>query len=457
MSQRKESLLAPSRLREQLGVGAIVAALATVAEAITIACRSSTDPPAPGELVLAIAHLGAMMLPIGLALGLGMGVALASLDAAPFSAPVLERFASRRRLFRRDPIAFRVGAGALAGMLALFAVLPRLAKHFATSYHDADLAAWAMTGAVTATVLGGVVVAAVVTRASAPLATALGRLASAGTAVLLALAGACGGLLAAYATIPQLFEAYDPVSLAWAPGIALSWLATTALVRRRARRHTTGKRPLGIALVVAIGVVGLLVSGATYGRRNRVRALVEQRSVAGLVLVRLWAGATNRDRDGHSYAFGGGDCDDSRAWVYPGARDVPGDGVDADCFDGDGSRDVANLSDGDYGSVPSQLHRPNLLLVTVDALRASHLGCYGYERPTSPTIDALAAESVRFESRDDAVDALAEELLGALHGLLSVADRFRPGADVPHAARRQRHDRGDPLEGGLRDRRGHRQ
>jgi arylsulfatase A-like enzyme len=40
--------------------------------------------------------------------------------------------------------------------------------------------------------------------------------------------------------------------------------------------------------------------------------------------------------------------------------------------------------------------RPNLLLVTIDALRADHLGCYGYHRPTSPALDRLAGEGVRF-------------------------------------------------------------
>ena len=46
-------------------------------------------------------------------------------------------------------------------------------------------------------------------------------------------------------------------------------------------------------------------------------------------------------------------------------------------------------------SVPRDL---NLLLVTVDTLRADHLGCYGYGRPTSPAIDALAAEGTLFEN-----------------------------------------------------------
>ena len=42
--------------------------------------------------------------------------------------------------------------------------------------------------------------------------------------------------------------------------------------------------------------------------------------------------------------------------------------------------------------------RPNLLLVTIDTLRADHLGCYGYPRDTSPHIDRFAAESVLFQN-----------------------------------------------------------
>ncbi len=41
---------------------------------------------------------------------------------------------------------------------------------------------------------------------------------------------------------------------------------------------------------------------------------------------------------------------------------------------------------------------PNVLLISVDTLRADHLGCYGYSRDTSPTIDALAREGTLFEN-----------------------------------------------------------
>lgn len=38
----------------------------------------------------------------------------------------------------------------------------------------------------------------------------------------------------------------------------------------------------------------------------------------------------------------------------------------------------------------------NLVLISIDTLRADHLSCYGYPRKTSPTIDALAGEGVLF-------------------------------------------------------------
>jgi arylsulfatase A-like enzyme/Flp pilus assembly protein TadD len=44
----------------------------------------------------------------------------------------------------------------------------------------------------------------------------------------------------------------------------------------------------------------------------------------------------------------------------------------------------------------AQAPKPNVLLVTIDTVRADHVGAYGYTKPTTPTLDRLAREGVRF-------------------------------------------------------------
>ncbi len=41
--------------------------------------------------------------------------------------------------------------------------------------------------------------------------------------------------------------------------------------------------------------------------------------------------------------------------------------------------------------------RPDIVLISIDSLRADHLGVYGSRRPTSPAIDALSNRGIRFE------------------------------------------------------------
>ena len=47
-----------------------------------------------------------------------------------------------------------------------------------------------------------------------------------------------------------------------------------------------------------------------------------------------------------------------------------------------------------HTSAPAPL---NVILITIDTLRADHLGCYGYKQIKTPNIDALAADGARFE------------------------------------------------------------
>lgn len=48
-------------------------------------------------------------------------------------------------------------------------------------------------------------------------------------------------------------------------------------------------------------------------------------------------------------------------------------------------------------AAPAAASRPNVILVTIDTVRADHLGCYGYKQIQTPTIDGLANDGIVFE------------------------------------------------------------
>lgn len=68
---------------------------------------------------------------------------------------------------------------------------------------------------------------------------------------------------------------------------------------------------------------------------------------------------------------------------------------------------------------------PDIVLVSIDSLRPDHLGCYGYAKPTSPTIDALARDGARFETAVSSTSwtlpahaALFTGLIDSAHGVV---------------------------------------
>jgi len=58
----------------------------------------------------------------------------------------------------------------------------------------------------------------------------------------------------------------------------------------------------------------------------------------------------------------------------------------------------------------------NVVLLTVDALRADHCSCYGYERETTPTLDRLVADGARFERAYSASSHTREAIPALLTG-----------------------------------------
>lgn len=80
---------------------------------------------------------------------------------------------------------------------------------------------------------------------------------------------------------------------------------------------------------------------------------------------------------------------------------------------------------------------PNVVLISLDTLRADHLGCYGYERPTSPVIDEFAERATLFETALSTASKTAEShmtmftsLYGSVHGIGTLATADDPGAEI---------------------------
>ncbi len=70
--------------------------------------------------------------------------------------------------------------------------------------------------------------------------------------------------------------------------------------------------------------------------------------------------------------------------------------------------------------------RYNVLLISLDSLRADHVGCYGYQRDTSPSIDKLASEGVRF------ANAVATSSWTLPTHLTMVTSRYQTAHGVVH-------------------------
>ncbi|NIR71676.1 sulfatase [candidate division KSB1 bacterium] len=84
------------------------------------------------------------------------------------------------------------------------------------------------------------------------------------------------------------------------------------------------------------------------------------------------------------------------------------------------------------------MKRPNIILISIDTLRADHLSCYGYERITTPHIDRLAGEGVLFTNAYSTAvwtpPAHASMLTGLYPNAHGVIHQNRLGDDFPTVA-----------------------
>jgi arylsulfatase A-like enzyme len=207
--------------------------------------------------------------------------------------------------------------------------------------------------------------------------------------ILLVLVGGGGftGLILFTRKVAPAFD-WRPVYMGLALLVAIA-AATVANLAGRLRR--TG--------AIAAGAIAILFAGAALGvvgGADAARQAVAGHGTSSLAALQALWKIGDRDGDGSPGWFGGGDCDDHDRGVNPRALEVAGNGKDDNCSGGDlPAGEVAFRAVAQPSATPAAPHR-NVVIITIDAMRADHVGAYGYERATSPTIDALAARGARF-------------------------------------------------------------
>ena len=178
-------------------------------------------------------------------------------------------------------------------------------------------------------------------------------------------------------------------------GLALAipaWQRARRLVGRLEPARPALRRTAWAALPIVL-VLAMLGAG---GSASVIKASSAYTGLGGPI-ARNVRRAFDWDRDGYASVLGGGDCDDGDATVHPGAPEIPDDGIDQNCVGGDPTL-ARSADETAFVPVPASVPADfNVLLITIDTIRADHLGMYGYARNTSPHLDRLAAAGTVFE------------------------------------------------------------
>ncbi len=155
--------------------------------------------------------------------------------------------------------------------------------------------------------------------------------------------------------------------------------------------------PLAAAIGLGVSLLcGIAGSPFVEGRSPALVASLSQHGVWSGKVMKLAYKLTDFDGDGYSSFLAGGDCGAFDEDVHPGAREIPGDGLDNNCMGGD-AMPVDAPERPEWYNLPRKWPDLNLVVITVEAVRADHVSFLGYEKDTTPNLSKLAEKSTVFE------------------------------------------------------------
>ncbi len=384
---------------------------AGLVDAVVTLARGGVPGAASGVVPIAIGLYGVA----GLALAVGVGLLGGGvLEAVSGGRGTLRSNAERDSDVATGLLAVGVGV-AVAAFVA--AAGQRL---LIGNMQSQKLAAIAAAGMVAIAAVPAVTIALSALSLLRRIARALPRPHATGASGLLLLLTVAGGALALVFALSRadwrVLDLGPLVSFAIAgaliAGHGIFWFGTATGRGLIARVPVTALK-LG-AVVVSFGA---LVVGARVPEGAPAYAAISDGSLGLRLGLSFARKLTDRDGDGFSARFGGGDCDDHNADIYPGADDIPGDGIDQNCEGGDAK--VANdtpEADAPNPAAPAPFvahdapagafWKGNVLIITIDAFRGDRLGVAGYRRAPggtaaggkslTPALDALAARGTYF-------------------------------------------------------------
>lgn len=209
-------------------------------------------------------------------------------------------------------------------------------------------------------------------------------------------------------------------------GIATALVAALFTARSVARLRNTFLSFL--AACVALGLFALLLPDSMRSARG---VFVGSRSATS-AWMSLIEERLDFDEDGAIGFYGGGDCAPHDPLVCPSCPEKVGNGVDDDCVNGDLRLEPTLFLDGPkrHPRPEGLVSKPNIVLVTTDALSFGHMSASGYHRAVTPAMDELAQDATSYVSAFSTGPstrlAFPALVAGIYHPMLPLTGRKQP-------------------------------